>query len=364
MRTHAKGSRHDAPERAPIPGVWDFVLPHDREARAPAEERGIARDGVRLMVTREGSDKVVHRTFSELDRILTPRDLLIVNTSGTRNAALAGIRAGRPVAVHLSTWLEGDLWTVEIRTSGGATAVRDIRPAETIDLGPADDPVPSGRLTILAPYRQGRLWIAEVETRERTEAYCARYGTPIRYGYVRRPWPPAYYQTVFARDRGSSEMPSAGRPFTDALVARLRKRGIQFADVTLHTGVASLESHERPYPERFMVPQATADAINRARSERRRVIAVGTTCVRAVETVADGGGVCRPGSGWTNVVVSPERPMQAIDGLLTGFHEPGASHLAMLRGLASERHLRRAYEAAIEAGYLWHEFGDSHLILR
>jgi S-adenosylmethionine:tRNA ribosyltransferase-isomerase len=177
-------------------------------------------------------------------------------------------------------------------------------------------------------------------------------------------WPLSAYQTAFALDPGSAEMPSAGRPFTPELVARLVAGGVLVAPVTLHTGVSSPERHEPPYPEAYRVPEATARAVEAARGWGGRVIAVGTTVVRALESVAAADGSMTAGEGWTGLVVTPERGVHAVDGLITGWHEPQASHLLMLEAIAGRELLDASYRAAIEAGYLWHEFGDSHLIVR
>ena len=245
-----------------------------------------------------------------------------------------------------------------------------------------------GRATLLAPYplsgaidAESRLWIAAVHTPEPIPQYLERRGRPIRYGYVARAWPSSSYQTVFATEPGSAEMPSAARPFTPALVTRLVSHGVQIAPMLLHTGVASLEDHEPPYEEYYRVPRETAERVNATRAAGHRVIAVGTTVVRALETVTDDSGRTSPGSGWTNLVITANSPLRSVTGLITGLHEPRATHLAMLervvdaatRTAGSPRagadafcaacHLERAYVEARAAGYLWHEFGDSHLII-
>ena len=197
----------------------------------------------------------------------------------------------------------------------------------------------------------------------RSHEYLAQHGFPIRYGYVREAWPSTYYQTVFANEMGSAEMPSAGRAFTPELVTRLVAQGVQFAPLLLHTGVASLEDHEPPYAEFYRVSEETARAVNMARTAGKRIIAVGTTAVRALETVTDVGGVTRPGEGWTELVITPERGIYSVNGLLTGLHEPRATHLAMLEALTDRAHLRIAYMESLQQHYLWHEFGDLHLLL-
>jgi S-adenosylmethionine:tRNA ribosyltransferase-isomerase len=209
-----------------------------------------------------------------------------------------------------------------------------------------------------------RLWVADLGLPTDVLSFAAEHGSPIRYGYVPRRWPLEYYQTIFASEPGSAEMPSAGRPFTPAVLTRLEQFGVQVAPLMLHTGVASLETREPPYPERYRIPPATAEAVNRARASRRSVVAVGTTVVRAMETVVTDDGRVQPGEGWTDLIVTPERGIRTVDAVLTGLHEPRSSHLAMLEALAGRAHVALAYEAALEEGYLWHEFGDMHLLMR
>jgi S-adenosylmethionine:tRNA ribosyltransferase-isomerase len=208
-----------------------------------------------------------------------------------------------------------------------------------------------------------RLWVARLDLPEPTLDYLRRHGHPIRYGYVPREWPLASYQNIYALDPGSAEMPSAGRPFTAELVTDLVARGVLIAPVTLHTGVSSPERGEPPYPERYRLPAATARLVNAVHLWGGRVIAVGTTVARALETVAESDGAVDAGEGWTSLVITPDSGLRAVDGLLTGWHEPAASHLELLRAAAPEELLDRSYRSALEHGYLWHEFGDSHLIL-
>jgi S-adenosylmethionine:tRNA ribosyltransferase-isomerase len=208
-----------------------------------------------------------------------------------------------------------------------------------------------------------RLWTAHLSIGEMHE-YARRWGRPIRYSYVPLTWPIEYYQTVFADEPGSAEMPSAGRAFTREMVRDLERRGVQFVSVLLHAGVASAEADEPPAPERFHVDSRAAADVNDARSKGGRVIAVGTTVVRALESTGNGEGRVQPGAGWTDHVVGPDQPVRTVDGLLTGFHAPRASHLAMLESIATRQHLEVAYGEALRRGYLWHEFGDLHLILR
>jgi S-adenosylmethionine:tRNA ribosyltransferase-isomerase len=363
----------------------DFTLPADLEASEPPEARGLKRDDVRLLVSDIAGDSIEHARFADLPRWLAPGDLLIVNTSGTLNAALpATTDSGARFELHLSTRLPGNFWTVEVRQPGPVASL----PFHAGRAGTRLMLPVGGQATLLAPYPSAdtldspaRLWIATLQLPHPLLEYLDRFGTPIRYSYVRRDWPSAMYQTVFATEPGSAEMPSAGRPFTTELVTRLVSRGIEIAPLLLHTGVASLEDHEPPYEEFFRVPRTTADRVNAARRAGRRIVAVGTTVVRALETVTDEDGAASPGEGWTSLVITPERPLRAVTAMITGLHEPHATHLAMLEQVvvaAARRatkdgrrpksvcgfcYLDRAYEEARERGYLWHEFGDSHLII-
>ncbi len=218
---------------------------------------------------------------------------------------------------------------------------------------------------ILARYRGSRrLWLAVFDTGALgLDEVLARSGRPIRYGHVPQDWPLEAYQTVFGAIPGSAEMPSASRPFTPEVVERLTAAGVEVATVVLHTGVSSLEGSERPYPEWFDVPAATADRINAVRQDGGRVVAIGTTVVRAVESSWRPDGRSHARSGWTDLVVTPDRGVHLVEGLLTGWHEPEASHLLMLEAIAGPEALQLAYGAAVAEGYLWHEFGDTHLIL-
>jgi S-adenosylmethionine:tRNA ribosyltransferase-isomerase len=361
----------------------DFVLPADLEAGEPPEARGLKRDQVRLLVSDVETDSIVHARFSDLPAWLAPGDLLVVNTSGTLNAAVAArTEAGEPFELHLSTKLPGGFWTVEIRLPGSVASLPyGGARAGTVYLLPA-----GGKATLLAPYplRTGldapsRLWMAALQLPQPVPEFLDRVGFPVRYEYVRQPWPGAMYQTVFATETGSAEMPSAGRPFTPELVTQLVSQGVQLAPVLLHTGVASLEAGEPPYEEFYRVTAETARRVNATRQAGNRVIAVGTTVVRALETVTDDSGMTSPGQGWTDLVIARDSTLRSVTGLITGLHEPRATHLMMLERVveaAARRsshgdgpaecpgcHLERAYAEAREAGYLWHEFGDSHLII-
>ncbi|MEV6861212.1 S-adenosylmethionine:tRNA ribosyltransferase-isomerase [Streptosporangium subroseum] len=406
----------------------DFVLPYDLEAHEPPEARGLARDGVRLLVSRGGAaetrrstegtqgkardaretrgspgetrtdtretrgsngkartdtreihgsggdaagtrastedtrgraretrgrgGEISHRTFSDLPGLLEPGDLLVVNNSATLPAA---VRLDR-LAVHFSTEREDGTWLVELRR-------RMETASEPYPGGAGGEwlPLPGGATLRLLERETPRLWRARLD--REVPAYLHRYGVPIRYSYVNEDWPLADYQTVFGVRPGSAEMPSAGRPFTTGLVTELVSRGIGLAPITLHTGVASPEKNEPPYPEWFEVPETTARQVELARESGSRVIAVGTTVVRALETAALATGRVRAARGWTSHIVTPSAGVRAVNGLITGLHEPRSSHLLMLSAIAGGELLSRSYVEALREGYLWHEFGDVHLIL-
>ncbi|MFI9593452.1 S-adenosylmethionine:tRNA ribosyltransferase-isomerase [Nonomuraea sp. NPDC052265] len=331
--------------------LLDFALPADLSAHEPPEARGLARDGVRLMVSR-GEAEPAHHRFGDLPGLLDPGDLIVVNNSATLPAA---VRLDR-LAVHFSTAREDGTWLVELRrrTAKASEPYGGGEPGEWL-------PLPGGATLRLIERETPRLWRARLD--RDVPAYLREHGRPIRYSYVPADWPIDAYQTVFATVPGSAEMPSAARPFTPELVTALVSRGVTIAPVTLHTGVASTEKDERPYAEQYEVPAATARLVNLARRNGGRVVAAGTTVVRALETAVGVDGQVSASSGWTGHVVTPAVGVRAVTGLITGLHEPRSSHLLMLTAIAGEKALARAYQEALRKGYLWHEFGDTHLIL-
>ena len=346
-----------------------FSAPRSAFAPAPAERRGVARDRVRLLVA-DGDRGLTHTRFTHLAEHLRAGDVLVVNDSATVAAQLDALsdRQG-PVVVHLAAPLPDGTWVVEVRRAPDADrAVLDAKTDDALEIAAG-----VARLRLLAPYPEtgssptgagNRLWRADVDGD--LAAAARRYGRPISYGYLADRYPLGDYQTVFGRRPGSAEMPSAGRPFTTELVTRLVAGGVVVAPVTLHTGVSSQETGEAPQPERFEVSATTAGVVNAARAGGGRVIAVGTTVTRAlesaVEPVGDG---CRlvPAGGWTSRVVTPADPPRIVDGLITGWHDPEASHLLLVEAVAGRDLTQRAYAAAVDARYHWHEFGDSALLL-
>jgi len=343
-----------------------FSSPDDRTATEPPEVRGVPRDAVRLMIATPAG--IHHTIFFRLAEHLRAGDVLVVNTSATMPGQLDGSRNGVPVIVHIANRLPDGTRVVELRSAPDAAApILDGRLREQINL-PGD-----GLVELIAPYPKSgssptgfgsRLWRARVSAPGKLSHYLCEQARPISYGYLSTSFPISAYQTIFALHPGSAEMPSAARPFSAELVTRLVAQGVIFAPVTLHTGLSSQDAGEAPQPEWFEVAEATADVINSSRTRGGRVIAVGTTATRAVESAAQPDGTVAAVAGWTDLVISPDRPVRVVDGLITGWHNPEASHLLLVESVAGAELTQRAYDAAVAEHYLWHEFGDSCLLLK
>ncbi|MFL6164522.1 MAG: S-adenosylmethionine:tRNA ribosyltransferase-isomerase [Jatrophihabitantaceae bacterium] len=361
-----------------------FTVPDQRFAAAPAERRGLRRDGIRLLVADGRTDRITHTRFDRLPEFLLPGDLVVVNNSQTVAAELDGVGEGNwPVVLHVATELDDGSWVVELRTApDAAEPILTAQPGQQFrfdaqdaqDAQGAEDA--EGRVTVrlLEPYPASaagsgpagvgnRLWRARIDSALPFAQFLAWNARPISYGYLSRHWPLPDYQTVFGLHPGSAEMPSAGRPFTPELVTRLVSAGVLIAPITLHTGVSSQEAGEGPQPERFSVPASTARLVNDVRCSGGRVIAVGTTVTRALESAAGEDGFVLETRGWTDLVLGPDHPARVVSGLITGLHNPDASHLLLVEAVAGAELTQRAYDAAVGGPYLWHEFGDSCLIL-
>ncbi len=324
----------------------------------PPERRDVERDDVRLLVA--STARISHRRFRELPALLVPGDLVVVNTSATVGAALVGARdGGHRIRLHVSGWFDAAEWIIEVRRDDNAGP----------DLSGAEGDVlrlPGGvTLTLARPHPDNastpsRLWVAAATPGTEPVPYLAVHGTAVTYRHLDPGLTLADHQTVYADEPGSAEMPSTGRPFSAELLVRLMAAGISIAPLTLHAGVSSPELHELPAPERYSVPPSTARLVAATRRAGNRVVAVGTTVVRALETVADVEG---GGEGWTDLVLGPTRPACTVTGLITGLHAPESSHLLLLEAVAGRRLVDEAYAAAVARSYLWHEFGDSMIFL-
>jgi S-adenosylmethionine:tRNA ribosyltransferase-isomerase len=338
-----------------------FTLPPHLEATAPPEVRGNGRDDVRLMVThRDGA--LLNTHMRQLGEFLNEGDALVVNVSRTLPAAVPVI--GKPLKLHVARRVDASTWIVELRnvTGAGTSPMLDAAAGNSFDL-------PDGAAVRLErPYRERddgrvRLWLAKLTLPLPWLEYLEKRGGPIRYAYAGRPWPMEAYRTTYGYEPGSAEMPSAGRALSFEILARLAARGVEIIPIILHTGLASPEAWEGTQEEFYSVSPASARRINVARAAGGRVIAVGTTVVRALETVATESGRVRSGEGLTNIMITPGVALRTVDGLLTGWHEPQASHLLMLEAIMGRDLLEESYRVALNEGYLWHEFGDAQLIV-
>jgi S-adenosylmethionine:tRNA ribosyltransferase-isomerase len=341
--------------------VIKFELPPDLEAHQPPEMRGLRRDQVRLLVLPRFEGEPDHTDFSALGDFLRAGDLLVVNNSRTLPALLhARDETGHEVEVRLAHRRSEDLWDALLLQGRSHVG----RAGMHLDFGQGLSAQVSGTDPDL-PF----LWQVQFDQ------CCAelldmiyRLGLPIRYDYVPNALPLDLYQTVYAGQPGSVEMVSAGRPFTWELLLRLERQGVDLASLSLHTGLSSSrdEAIDATYPnyeEEFDLPESTAQAINACHLRGGRVIAVGTTVVRTLETVAKGDGRVFPTHGWTRLHIAANHRLRTVDALLTGLHEPESSHLDLLSAFVPPARLKAAYLDAIERCYLWHEFGDMNLII-
>lgn len=334
-----------------------FDRPETLVATTPPECRGLNRDEVRLLVSRpEGH---THTRFANLVNFLEPGDILVVNESATIPASLPAEGKFGHFILNQSTNYGNNLWLIEPRWSPAQSGPLPISSGDIVQA--AGIPV---RMVVSYP-GISRLWFAQIEGDLETAMY--KHGQPITYGYIENPPGLDMYQTLFSTIPGSSEMPSAARPFTRRVLEGLQSKGIEILSIILHTGVSSLEVEfdnveEQPlFPEPFCVTSVTAEGINKAKLIGSRVIAVGTTVVRALESAWNGEKV-QARRGFSRYYIYPGREINVIDGLLTGMHDPVTSHLALLYAISGKEMIKEAYQEALNEGYLWHEFGDSHLI--
>lgn len=340
-----------------------FELPHHLACPEPTERRNMERDEIRLLVTKK-QGQTEHTIFKDLPRFLNTGDVLVVNTSATIPAALpVSLPGGAGGRLHISTRLNNRNWLIEIREISGNRTVRWKGGEEGMAFQ-----LRSGAVVTLEQrfYDAGELlhlWMAHFTINQPMQTYLSANALPVQYDNLSQQYPLSYYQTFFSFHPGSAEMPSAGRGFTTGLTDRLLKKGIVLAPIVLHTGVSSLEEKEMPYPEHMEIDPVTASIINSAKSNGKRIIAVGTTAIRAIETAVNEQEKVVPYRGQTKLFIDKDHTLKVANGLLTGFHEPHASHLNILQAVAGFEHINSAYKAALKAGYYWHQFGDLHLIL-
>lgn len=345
---------------------FSFTLPDELVAKEPPEERGTARDLVRLMVIDRAESTVTHTRFDRLVDFLLPGDLLVFNASRTLPASLSGCQAksGPCLEVRLAEHLPDGKWLALLLCQAGDPFDCGLRAGMQIDFGQG-----LKAETLERDSRIPRLWkLCFSKSGTELIDLIYRLGRPIRYEYVSAPWRLDHYQNVYAREPGSAEMPSAGRAFTWRRLFQLRDRGIESAYILLHTGLSSymddeLDAKHPASEEEYFISEEAARKVNATHAGGNRVVAVGTTVVRALESAADHSGVVSSRHAYTTLRITPETRLRTVDGLLTGFHEPEASHLDMLAAFTPADKIRKAYEQAVTEGYLWHEFGDLNLIV-
>jgi S-adenosylmethionine:tRNA ribosyltransferase-isomerase len=347
---------------------FTFVLPPELSAKEPPERRGIPRDQVRLLVIDRATGEIDHSRFDKIGNYLRPNDLLVFNSSRTLPASMHGCDCSRKhgpcMEVRLAERLPDDSWLALLLCEKGDPFGCGLQPAMQIQFAEGLNATVEER-----DARIPRLWKLRFSISGTALVdFIYRLGKPIRYEYVSAPWDLDYYQTVYATEPGSAEMPSAGRAFTWKLLLDLKRKGIDAAYIVLHTGLSSymdddLDAQHPASEEEYFVGDTTAEKINQTRAKGGRVIAVGTTVVRALESVADENGRVAGKQGYTQLKIDNRHRLKAVDGLLTGLHEPEASHLDLLSAFLPAAKIRSAYEDAIARKYLWHEFGDLNLIL-
>ncbi|MBM7585153.1 S-adenosylmethionine:tRNA ribosyltransferase-isomerase [Bacillus pakistanensis] len=336
--------------------VHSFQIPDELNAKKPKEILGKNREDVRLMVLNTDNGGSIHTHFNNITDFFEEGDLLVFNNSRTIPAVLDAKRRNQTLELRLSRKTTESCW--EGILLGGLYQIGD---ELTFDQGL------SGR--IIGVGSEPPLVKIEFSLKgSELLDHIYRIGQPIRYEYIDSPWPLESYQTAYASVPGSVEMPSAGRAFSWGIMNKLKEKGVQLSFLSLHAGLSYYGNDQWPtpteHPEEYIIPTETAELINQTKRKKKRIIAVGTTVVRALETVGRENPIMISKKGITNLYIDQSFSLKIVDGLLTGFHEPEASHLALLSAFVKKDKLLNAYREAIELGYYWHEFGDMNLIIR
>jgi len=336
---------------------FDYELPESAIAQAPVEPR----DASRLLVLHRGRGTLEHRTFRDLPEYLRPGDVLVINDSRVIPARLFGEKEGTGGSVELLLLERRGLDTWEALVRPG----RRVRPGARLVFGggllraEVKDVTPAGG-RIVSFFYEGVF-----------EDLLRRLGEMPLPPYIKeRLDDPERYQTVYAREEGSKAAPTAGLHFTPELLETIRSQGIVIAPLTLHVALGTfrpvstetVEAHTM-HAEFYRLPEATADAVNRARARGGRVVAVGTTAVRTLESAAGEDGRVRAGEGWTDIFIYPGYRFRVVDALVTNFHLPRSTLLMLVCAFAGRERVLSAYKTAVEAGYRFYSFGDAMLIL-
>ncbi len=337
---------------------FDYDLPLELIAQKAAEPR----DTSRLLVLERGSQVLKHRYFYDLPDYLKPGDVLVLNDTQVIPARLWGRRGatGAKIEILLLTQKEGDVWEALVR------------PGKRVPVGT-------------------ELVFGQGELRAQTLAVTASGGRMLRFFYKdvsfgtllqrlgemplppyikEKPADPQRYQTIYARREGSAAAPTAGLHFTSRLLKKLKAQGVEIVYLLLHVGLGTfrpvktknIEEHYM-HAEYYEVTAGTAAAINAARAAGGRVVAVGTTVVRTLETVSTDTGIVQPGKGWTDIFIYPGYSFKAVDCLLTNFHLPRSTLLMLVSAFAGREKILSAYYEAVKDNYRFFSFGDGMLIL-
>ena len=338
---------------------FDFHLPEELIAQSPLPHRSASR----LMVLHRETGKLEHRSFSDLTVYLRPKDVLVINDTRVRPARLIGTKkaTGGRVEILLLKPLGDDRWEVL------AKPARRLKPGHAIRFGNGElQAVVEGESDVAG----GRI-VRLLYEAEDLEALLERLGEMPLPPYIRRRLgDPERYQTVYARAVGSAAAPTAGLHFTPELLEALRARGVDIAAITLHVGLGTfrpvtaerVEDH-RMHAEYYEVGEEAAERIRAARSQGGRVVAVGTTSVRTLESVAGMHGEIVPSRGWTDIFIYPGYRFRAVDALITNFHLPRSTLLMLVSAFASRQQILDAYREAVNRRYRFFSFGDAMLIL-
>jgi S-adenosylmethionine:tRNA ribosyltransferase-isomerase len=338
----------------------NFKLPHELLAKEPRELRGERRDQSNLVVMHRATDRVEFDSFRGLPKYLRSGDLVVLNDSRTLNASLFGTVSGiGRVELQLRNNPGGTVWDASVRPWH--------EPPEREPVSFGDSGV-TARVVGHTPHLG--LWRIEFDLGDRSlTEFLDSFGRPIPSPYVNKSFANEYYNNVYAAKPGSSEMPAAGRHFTPELLGELAERGVDAVYLTLHTGLSSvtideenLEDHKM-YEEWYQLPEATAARINETRAAGGRILGVGTTVMRVLESVGADDGQLSGAEGWTSLYISPGYRFKVVDAFVTNFHGPRSSRIALAAAFTGKDLLLRAYQEAIDRGLQFYEFGDATLTL-
>ena len=334
---------------------FDYFLPEEQIAQVPADPR----DSSRLMVLSPQKQTIEHRHFYELDEYLTDGDVLIFNDTRVIPARLIGVRqpTGGKAEVFLLRQLERDQWEVLVKPG------RKMRVGSVITFGHELS------CEVLA-YTDFGGRIVKFSYEGIFEEILDRLGTMPLPPYIHETLQdPERYQTIYSREKGSAAAPTAGLHFTESLMDRLRKKGVHLGFVTLHVGLGTfrpvqvdeIEDHVM-HSEFYSIPTETADLIRMAKQEGRRVIAVGTTSIRTLESAAVDHGMIEAKQGWTNIFIYPGYQFKIVDAVITNFHLPKSTLIMLVSAFAGREFTLKAYRTAVEENYRFFSFGDAMLI--